>query len=43
MFTSQSSIASVDNRINNIAILNQAAKFGKKSSQYKKAFTNFKK
>ena len=37
MFTSQSSIASVDNRINNIAILNQAAKFGKKSSEYKKA------
>ena len=37
MFSTQSSIASVDNRINNMAILNQAAKFGKKSSQYKKA------
>ena len=31
MFSTQSSIASVDNRINNMAILNQAAKFGKKS------------
>ena len=37
MFTSQSSIASVDNKINNMALLNQAAKFGKKSEQYKKA------
>ena len=37
MFSSQSSIASVDNRISNMALLNQAAKFGKKSEQYKKA------
>jgi len=37
MFSTQSSIASIDSRINNLAILDQASKFGKKSKQYKKA------
>jgi hypothetical protein len=37
MFSTQSSIASIDSRINNMAALNQASKFGKKSAQYKKA------
>ena len=40
MFSTQSSIASVDSRISNLAALNQASKFGKKSPQYKKAVEN---
>jgi hypothetical protein len=37
VFSTQSSIASVDSRISNLAALNKASQFGKKSPQYKKA------
>ena len=40
MFSTQSSISSLDNKINNLEAINQASKFGKKSKEYKKAVEN---